>query len=710
MSKPVITSSVKILIFPLILQLLVSISLLFFPVTRYFSYESAVIHSFMLFLLSGYLYLYLGGRREANPAALIIGIAVLFSIEPLVRLAHSFFTEGCSYVHGIRFYLIGGLPAVAASFYLVRILQLFLQKFVFVAFLAILLLILLEPLLQFYFLSQIHFYNPVIFYFPGTIYDELIKPDTKLFLHRFISVAGFAALYFLLLKITGLKLRILVILLSIGFYYYTIAPLFGFITTSDHLKRNGYTITETENFVIVHPAGITREKKKMLTAYHEFQWAELREKLHLQGKEKVRSFIYRNYEDKGRLFGSENADVAKPWKREIHTSLSSVFRNLRHELAHVAASEFSNPPFYVAGGINPWLIEGLAVYASFSFDDQDIPVILAAFSGKSHRDTSRKSGTQSFFTANTRYAYLKAGLIFNKVNNDFGAEKVKELYQTGDFTKILGKNSEQLFAEAMNELTVRTVGRDSVAAEYYFRAKPFLLKICPRYLAERFESAAEEINKGNSDAAETILRELLTRSREPQYILTYAALLEKKKRYAEILDLLAVIGEEASDINIKLKRSDIQLLNGEKVSEEMYGQLLSNSPNLRFDAVIKTRIFLYKQGVLKDYISAGDSLKREILISQIKDSTGYLLYPLLSLTSGAEVLRMSEEFPLKNVWTEYCKLMIARRSLAAGVSDEFISALEKTNPGLLPSGSLNDYHELMRFRNYLIVHKNSKEE
>lgn len=687
--------------FLFVIQLLVSVSLVFLPVTEYFSFESSLLHGFVLCLLSGYLFINISDRKGATPRTVLITLFILLIIEPLVRLSQSILSPECSFLHGLKFYLIAVLPASAVSYFLSGSIKILFLKYRYLIFVLTLFGLIIEPLFQFYFLSQIYFYNPILYFFPGTIYDELIRIDSRLIFHRVLTVAGFAVIYFLIKKFNSGKLKYVVFPACVLLYYVTIAPAFGFITTEDALKRNGYLITETENFQIFHPAELTKMKAKELKSFHEFQLAELKEKFDLQAKYKIRSFIYRNSSDKGKLFGSEGADVAKPWKHEIHTSIGSVFGTLRHELAHILGSEFSDPPFYVAGGLNPWLIEGLAVFADYTFDDQDISRLLFSMETISSKSEDTNQGTVSFFRTNTRFAYLKSGLIFNEVQKRFGTNTLKELYRSGNFEAATGSGADDLFKMAADSGASALTPRDSSAAMYYFKSKPYLLKSCPRYLAEEYYQAVQLISQKNYGEAESILKKLMRRSSDNRYIMAYANLLEENQRFKELHEFMEDLGAGNNDINIQLKSMDAKLLAGHPVNYGEYEALLKWSPNLRYDAVLKTRLLFLKKAQLNFYLTGSDSVKKAMIMPELRDSTGFLLLLLNNHSAPEYIMELCQEFPVTDIWTEYVKLLAARRLLQAGERDNFLKCLLMIKSDFLPNGAVYDYEQLIRYSSFI---------
>ena len=74
--------------------------------------------------------------------------------------------------------------------------------------------------------------------------------------------------------------------------------------------------------------------------------------------------MFKNNTQKGKLIGSENADVAKPWLFQIYTIADNYDHTLKHEIAHIFSEKFGVGPFKIAHNFNPALIEGIAEAAA----------------------------------------------------------------------------------------------------------------------------------------------------------------------------------------------------------------------------------------------------------------------------------------------------------------------------------------------------------
>ncbi|HEX9741099.1 MAG TPA: hypothetical protein VGA29_10020, partial [Ignavibacteriaceae bacterium] len=115
-----------------------------------------------------------------------------FLIVPfLVSVFNSFFTGFCSFSDGVLFYLVITFPSVLIGYACGLTCYYLFKRFWRTLFFLSIILILLIALVEFYFNPQVYFYNPVLGYLPGTIYDEGLSVDSKLMFYRMLNVLFF---------------------------------------------------------------------------------------------------------------------------------------------------------------------------------------------------------------------------------------------------------------------------------------------------------------------------------------------------------------------------------------------------------------------------------------------------------------------------------------------------------------------------------------
>ena len=130
------------------------------------------------------------------------------------------------------------------------------------------------------------------------------------------------------------------------------------------------------------------------------------------------SFIFKNNIQKGELFGSENADVAKPWLYQIYTTAGSYDNSLRHEIAHIFSSSFGAGLFKIAHNFNPALIEGIAEASAPLYNTWYIDQIASiAFNNNYRFAIDNLYNGFNFFGQTSGLSYVYAGSFTKYIIN-----------------------------------------------------------------------------------------------------------------------------------------------------------------------------------------------------------------------------------------------------------------------------------------------------
>lgn len=689
--------------FPLfVLHLLLNILLLFIPLTRFFSYENAVVNTLLLAIYSG---LFFSSKEAAPLWVFSVQILLLWVITPVVFLVFGINSPNCSYAHGMKFYILGTIPGIITGTFLFLSAKLLTARFALLLFSAGLFFITVTPLFEFYFLPQIKFYNPIVFYFPGTIYDDLIQVNMTLIAHRLITSFSFILLYIVIRKYKPNLIRTsLGIILGILVYYIVLAPAFGFVITNNRLEKSGYKTVETEHFIITLPVRITGEVLKTITNYHEFQYEDLKRAFNESPDEKISSYIYANTIDKQIFFGTASADVAKPWRNEIHTTINSIYSNLRHELAHVFAGTFANPPFRVAAGINPFLIEGFASAISPNYDDIDYKLLLKSGVLISDIESESFSGADAFFSLNTRLAYYLSGEFVKYLIGAYGIDSFKTYYRSGRFEDVYKRDLASEMSSFFTLLKDYPKQSDTLLYKYYFSAMPPLKRICPRYTAEIQNEAVKSIADSNFAEAEHYTSQLMRMPFNRRNFLIRVQYLERVKEFGAIAEMFTSIPSQIikDDFTLKLLKHDYKVKSGGQVNLMELNTLVSETPNLRLRAAVKTRIHLSVNGKLGSYLDANDSTKVMLLSENGFDSLSFLWLNIMNNSSIPYNL-MEELVNTKNIdeFTELAKLEFVRKILPYGKINECRRIISSLIMDKLPSGSKFELEIIQKFLNYL---------
>ena len=231
--------------------------LLKFSLSSVFGYEFSVLNSILITLLSGFHSLdFLKHKIEEDDYSLrllFVNLSIFILIPLIISLANSYLNGFCSFVDGLFFYIVILTPSVLVGMGLSVVSILISRKFSRTIFFIIFLIILFIPVLEIYFNPQVYFYNPIVGFFPGNIYDEGLTVSASLILYRalnifyfgsiIISFLIFAAKYSAVKRVLFLSITAIV---ASGFIYFS--PLIGLTTTEKSLSNELKFGISTEHF------------------------------------------------------------------------------------------------------------------------------------------------------------------------------------------------------------------------------------------------------------------------------------------------------------------------------------------------------------------------------------------------------------------------------------------------------------------------------
>jgi hypothetical protein len=256
--------------------------------------------------------------------------------------------------------------------------------------------------------------------------------------------------------------------------------------------------------------------------------------------EKITSFIFASPAQKKRLIGSENADIAKPWLHYIYINSGTYEYTLKHEIAHVITGEFGVTPFKVAHYINPALIEGAATAADDNFNENKLHYI----AGLAYKNNFRFPITElfkglNFFGALSTLSYIYSGSFTGYLISEYGLDKFKEVYRTGNFELIYRKPVEKLEDEYYSFIQNYYEGNNRNKALYIFGRKPIFLRVCPHFVSEKTDDALESFRKGIYDESAYQFSYLMQYSDSYGALSGYISSLIKLKQYKQALKILS---------------------------------------------------------------------------------------------------------------------------------------------------------------------------
>ncbi|HZW39057.1 MAG TPA: hypothetical protein VFF33_07160 [Ignavibacteriaceae bacterium] len=625
-----------------------------FPLTKEFGYEFSVLNSLLLSILASLYFITLIKKYSAeiiNKQEIksnLIKASSAFIILPFaISCTNSLLTSFCSFKDGVLFYTVITIPSIligAATGYLSYLIN---KKYAVLIFFLIYILILFIPAIEIYINPQVYFYNPLLGFFPGTIYDEGISVNSKLAGYRFLNLIYFGAMFFAVYKFGKVGKRKIKIIIFSGFLaaaiiFFYLSPLLGFSTSNYIIKKELDGVISTEHFEIHYSRKINEQMMKVVALHHEYYYQELSDFFNTKLHKKITSYVFYNREQKGRLFGSFNADVAKPWLNQIYTVYDSYNKTLKHELAHCFTSAFAEGPFKVADKFNPVLIEGIAMAADSSSQDFSLD-FLAALAYKNGYNINLKELFEgfNFFKHSSSIGYIYSGSITKYLINNYGIDKFKKFYSNSNFQKVYGKDADTIIKEYIAYINSLNVDSLKHTANYYFGRKSIFAKECPRYVAEQQDLGWSLYDFKEYEESKEVFAGLISISNDYSSLLGYVnslTELEKKDEAVNVLEGKIKNFEGTSYYyNLELRLADLYALT-QKISkaDSLYNVIIEQNASKNVVDVAKIRlILLHDEKVFTEYVSGNDITKYLILRDLNKKSYNYISFKYLINLSKA---------------------------------------------------------------------------
>jgi hypothetical protein len=498
--------------------------------------------------------------------------------------------------------------------------------------------------LRFYFQPPVFFYDVLVGYFPGNLYDEDIALGAPLAWSRLYQIGWVAALVVLAaahLDRERLALRLrprpggrrrlfaagVALALAAGALGRTGGARGFDVTEADVAAFLGGRF-ESENFVIYYPVGTEiADQIELIAEDHEFRLAQLRATLALPPIDyKITSYYFAKAEDKARYMGAKNVYMAKPWRREIYVHhVPFPHPVLRHELAHVVAGEFGEPLFKVSARgplglpllFNVGMIEGIAVAADWP-DKFDRP-LTPHESVKAMRLLGLEPPIQQllstgFFQFAAARSYTVSGSFLRFLYETRGAAPLKAAYRSGgDLAAAYGVPLRALVAEWSSMIDAIRLSPDAEqAVRERFRKKSIFARPCPHAVAKARREAAHAAGRDDLDGALAAMRAACAMSPgEPSFRLDLAKLLvEDDQRDAARAELAALAGDAERSSSIRAEASiELAKLDAQAGDLAAAARALDAVAGLALDddlgrGVAARRVALGHQGL------AGDALRR----------------------------------------------------------------------------------------------------
>lgn len=630
--------------------LLFNILLLNYPLTNTLGFEYSLLNGIVISFLSGLLFLQ--SLRSSSKINLpladvykpVLRADIYFILLPVILSFLTLpFINNCSLPQGILFYICLTLPSVIIGTGIASLSYLISNRNSKTFFVFLFIIILLLPVLELYFYPNIYFYNSILSYYPGTIYDEAIPLDLKLITYKFLNVIFYGGIFFIvnsfLKKGYNIKVskRVILVLISVftAVSFIFIKPLLGYSTSIGEMKNELRGVLRTQHFIIYYDKSISRNEIENLGLHHEFYYTEVSSYLKARPDEKITSFIFANPEQKKRLLGSEAADVAKPWLRYIYINYDNYENTLKHEIAHCISADFGVTPFKVANLINPAMIEGIATAADDNFNENTIHYMAGLAYNHGYRfPIAELFKGLNFFGGLSTISYIYSGSFVKYLIDTYGINRFKSVYQSGNFELVYRKNLSQLEAEYL--AFIRDFGKNNYhQALYNFGRKPIFKRVCPRFMAEQTEKAWKLYNNSLFDESAESFSKLLKYSDSYNALSGYLNSLLKLKQYSKALYVLRKNISRYENTSyyytLEFLTAELQGLSRQTGKAELMYKLL----NVQFPSRQYEYLSGFRSEIIKDtslffsYLSGSNYDKYALLKSFYRDTISYSAVPVM---------------------------------------------------------------------------------
>lgn len=355
-------------------------------------------------------------------------------------------------------------------------------------------------------------YDTFFGYFAGSIYDEALVGFRSHVWYRLAGLAWAALVLSLLAyRIAPRRFdRRVALLAAVAFVgIHAQRGDLGLVKTRSYVERELGGFVATEHFDLYYDAShFDGERLELLIYDHEARYAELAEFWAYEPPRRLRSYVYGDRDEKGRLMGGRRTLVAKIWLGEMHITWSGVGNTLlAHEMAHLFLKDDGTGPLDLSTsfGVVPLMamVEGAATAAGWGGREWDEHTWSAAMQREGVADDlSEILGPFGFWSKYSRRAYTLTGSFVRYLVDTRGAEAFREAYGNGDFEGVYGESLESLTAEWESWLAERELPDEVLASARWEFDRPSLFgRRCARSIATRMDEGDALLRRGQRAAA-----------------------------------------------------------------------------------------------------------------------------------------------------------------------------------------------------------------
>jgi tetratricopeptide (TPR) repeat protein len=644
-----------------------------------------------------------GGGDLARLASYAIGISLLLLVPTMVAgIIVELANQPCDQEQGFLFLLLvaGGnalfgaaLGIAAATISARRFLPGILIAAVFILFLT-------HALYSLYSEPQIFIYSVPLGFWPGSLYDEELSVSPALWAFRgFTLLAAFALVAFVRMfadartvevsfarpRVTALLGTMVLALVAIAVYRN--GERLGFDLSRGTIERELSRRVRSEHFDLFISPSVTPEQVARLEEDHELRYRQLTRFFGYEPEGRIKSFVYANADEKARLMGAANTQIARPWAQEIHINGFDVPHNvLKHELAHVFAATIATGTFKTPATagifVNIGVVEGIAVAADWPASELTVHGWTRAMRAlKLSPDPRTILNPAGFWAISSARAYTVAGSFIRWLVDTEGMKKFAVLYATNDFSEAYGRSLDSLVDDWEKFVDAEPLPKEELAiAEHRFKRPGIFQKVCAHKAANLSREGYERLHSGDLEGGIERLEQLLGYS--PAAIAPLvdiseayakAGRLDEARRYAKRAYETPAITEknraEALEALGGLDWREGELERAKKAFEEVLAVHLSSAS----ERLQQARLLALSRSAAE-----GDVLKR-LLIGELTGAKAMVELGAISRSHPDDTL---------------VRYLYGRQLEAAGAFTEGIVELEAAvQPGTLP-GPLHDEAEM----------------
>lgn len=645
------------------ISICINLYLLSLPLTSILGYEYSAVNGIIQSFISGIFFLHFNGSSKN-----ILGAVKKTAVYSLLNFVLIFFLgvmstvffQGCPFDVTAFFYFLIPPVSILLGVSIAVLVSNRSKLLSYLFFIVVWLLLLASAILEFYFYSQIYFFNPIIGYFPGTIYDEDMQITSQFVLYRTFYLLFSFTFLVLVVKIKSVKFNNLIHLIKISFILFLLIfeflkPELNMATSSARLKSVLSKQFTTEHFEIFADPTVSKDDLNYLSLLHEYYYTDLVENINVQPSRKIASFIFKDSFQKREFFGAGNANVAKPWMSQIFLNREQVESSLKHEIVHIFAAEFGWSIFEVAKYFNPAVIEGFAM----AFEDEyaghsvDYMAKLARTNGYDFKISDLFSGL-NFYTVTSSISYIYAGSFIKYLKDFFGVEKIKKLYSDGNFEQIFDTEIIEIQEAYYDNLDSLEYEFPSAESHYFFGRPSIFTKYCVRYTANQIKGAWSDYSAGAYESALEKFTRIFENTSNHSSLRGMILSLGKLERYFEASEIIennfVNFKGTAYEYDLKLTLAVYSIrLNDLDKAKILLKEIIDNPPTDEyfFAAYRWFKLISWKADFINNFVNGSEFDKYLILSEMYKQENDLLLLP--SVVSLSKFLDESVKNLLNNL-------------------------------------------------------------